>query len=754
MEFGLHLFSVKLLIKTLFSPWRRVQVNKKNPGFSLTDYFERLTFNVISRTVGFSVRSIIIFWGLIFTLGLFCAGLVVFLIWQILLPFTWIVYLSQPSRPAINSATGLSSEGKKFVFKRLVIEKEEDSVKIPAVDFQAVREWYAKLKTIQDKNKRFWEKENLFKAPSFGSSMAFGYTNELDKYCQDLSQPTPFYHQLVGREKEVKQIQSVLNRSAQGNIMLIGEAGVGKHTILLGFARAIKEQRVDPSLFYNRVLKLDMNMLFGQSAALIPAKAKFGELLQEAETAGNIILVIDQIERYINSSIGLDLTDVFVPAALSSKINLIGITTPSNYERFVFPNEHLAKYFAEVEVKPATKVEALDIIEKILPDLEKGKKVYITYLALKEIIDQSDQLISNIPFPEKAIDLIDEILNENWPENKKYILVKDIDDLISQKVKIPIGVLNKKETEKLKNLPQIIHQRVINQEEAIGALTSSMQRARLQVSESGRPIGAFLFLGPTGVGKTETAKALAQAYFGSENEIIRFDMSEYQDSQAITTFVGSSLTDKPGLLVKEARAKPFGVLLLDEFEKANREVLNLFLTVFDEGYLKDPNGKTVSFKNMIIICTSNAGAEFIRQKTSLKPPPTQSQLQTVVIEHVLQSNIFSPEMINRFDAVIVFAPLSPLHTTQVAQLLINKLALRLKDKSIILTVDNAVYPVLVAQGYNVQFGARPMKRLIADKVETLIAKAILEDKILKGNTIKLVVDENGKDFRITKVIGN
>lgn len=760
MAFGLHLFSVKLLLKTLFSPWHRVQVAKIKPGFSLSNYFEQITFNTISRAVGFCVRSIFIFFGLILALFFFCLGLIIFLLWQILLPVSWIFYIFQGSQGPSKTdwaskediITLLQSDNnlKNFVFKRLVIEKQEDLTQIAKEDLEAVKQWYFFLKTFQEKNKHFWTKENLLKTPSFGSSLAFGYTNELDKYCQDLSLPTPFYHQLVGREKEIKQIQSVLNRAAQGNIMLIGEAGVGKHTILLGFARAIKEQRVDPSLFFKRVLKVDMNMLFGQSSILTSAKAKFSELLQEAEGAGNVILVIDQIEKYINASIGIDLTDVISPAALSSRINLIGITTPSNYERFIFPNEHLAKYFESVEVKSPIKEEAWTILTRILPDLEKGKKVYFSYAAAREIIDQADKLISNIPFPEKAIDLVDEILGENWPQNKKYILKQDVDELISQRIKIPVGILSKNETEKLKNLPQILHQRVVNQEEAINVLSASMQRARLQISEANKPMGAFLFLGPTGVGKTETAKAIAEAYFGSVDEIIRFDMSEFQNELALTALIGSSVTDKPGLLVTAIREKPFGVLLLDEFEKANKDILNLFLTVFDEGYLKDPNGKTVSFKNTIIICTSNAGAEFIRQRTSQNSPPTQEQLKTEVVEYVMQKNIFSPEMINRFDGVIVYAPLSPQHIAKVGQLLVAKLASRLKEKGITLQVEASVYAVLASEGYNIQFGARPMKRLIAQHIETLIAKDILDDKILKGNTIKLVVDQNGKDFRIEK----
>ncbi len=750
IEFGLHIFSVKLILKTLFTPWRRVEVKKQGAGFSLSEWFENFTFNLISRAVGFFVRLIFIFGGLLFTLSFFFIGAVLILVWQLLLPVSWVIFFAQLLYKSTAKAGKISPKAKRFVWERLAIKTEAELKTVSPQDLQAVMVWYQKIQTDEDKKKRWWEKENLLKTPALGNNLSFGYTNELDKYCQDLSLPPSFYHQLIGREKEIKQIQAVLNRAAQGNILLIGEPGVGKHTILLGFAKAIQEQRVDPQLFYKRVLKVDMNLLFGQEAALTSAKAHFSQVLAEAESAGNIILVIDQIERYVNREVGMDLTDVIGPAVLSSRIQIIGVTTPTNYERYIVPNEAMAKYFETVEVSSATKEEALDILERILPNLEKGKKTVITYPALKEIVDQSDKLITNIPFPEKAIDLTDQLISEANSAGRKLILKLDVDNLISQKVKVPVGTLSKKEAQKLKDLPAILHKRVVDQEEAINSLASAMQRSRLQISEAEKPIGTFLFLGPTGVGKTETAKALAEAYFGSDKEVIRFDMSEYQGETALITLIGASTTDKPGLLVKEAREKPFGVLLLDEFEKANKDILNLFLTVFDEGYLKDPNGKAISFKNMIIICTSNAAAEFIREKNNLKPPPVQDKLKTEVIEYILQRGIFSPEMVNRFDAVTVYKPLELVHVTKIAQMMMERLNTRLQTKGITLEVDASVYTLLVNQGYSFQFGARPMKRLIADKIESLIAKAMLENKITKGNKIKLTVDPNGKEFRIDK----
>jgi len=345
---------------------------------------------------------------------------------------------------------------------------------------------------------------------------------------------------------------------------------------------------------------------------------------------------------------------------------------------------------------------------------------------------------------------LDQIIAEAESYKKEFVLVKDVDQLISTKTKVPVGELSNSEVAKLKNFTTILHQRIIGQNEAIKALTSAMQRARLQLSEEDKPMGSFLFLGPTGVGKTETAKVLAEGYFGSQDQMVRFDMSQFQDSTAVSTLIGSSITDKPGLLVKEIRENPYGVLLLDEFEKANPEILNLFLTVFDEGYLKDPQGNLVSFKNIIIICTSNAGAEFIRNQVK-DSKLAFDQLQRWVIEFILKQGYFTPELLNRFDGVIVYQPLDRKQIEVVSKLMLEKLVSRMAKKKIILTIDKAVFSQIAQIGYSLEFGARPIKRLIADKIETLLAKQILEAGVVAKDKLKLTLDSQTKEFKIDKV---
>ncbi|PIS09347.1 hypothetical protein COT75_02075 [Candidatus Beckwithbacteria bacterium CG10_big_fil_rev_8_21_14_0_10_34_10] len=726
ISFGLHLFSVKLLFKTLFSPWRRIAIVKNTPGFSLKEFFYRLSFNLISIVIGFVIRILLIIWGILFSLFFFILFLPLVLLWPFLSPLTLFIYLFTKKR-SYSQEDLIKKYGKKFIFPRLGIATKEELLKIPEDDLKKVIKWCFGLQEIKRTKLQFWRKENLFKISSFGTNLAFGYTPSLDKYSQDLFFPSSFSHHLVGREKEISQLEAVLVRKAQNNCFLVGEPGVGKKTIILGLAKAIKEQRIDSHLFYKRVLLLDMNLILGRAVFSMEAKARFSLILKEAEKAGNIILVIPQIDKYLSSQEGIDLTSVIAQMAESTKIQLIGITTPRAYEEKIFPNERILKYFERVEVFPPSKEEALNILEKILPDFERGRKTMMTYEALKEIIDQSDRFMSHIPFPEKAIDLLDQVIAESVHLKKKVVRKSDVDQLISQKTKVPVGALVEKEIERLKNLEHNFHQRLVNQNQAVQALVKAMKRTRTGVSEEQKPVGSFLFLGPTGVGKTETAKTLAQTFFGDIKKMVRFDMSQPL---------------KLELFFKECRENPYTVLLLDEFEKADSQTLNLFLPVFDEGYIKDNYGRKISFKNMIIVCTSNAGAEFIREKVK------QGITEKEIVEYILKKNIFSPELLNRFDSVVVFKPLQKDHVVKIVKLQLNKLSQRLLKKDIYLYFDPIVYPLLAQEGYSLEFGARPLKRLLADKIESLIADDILKGKIKKHDKIKLTVDSLTKEYKI------
>lgn len=739
--FSLHLFSVPLLIRTLFYPWHRIYVKNKIPGFSLQKLFYSLSLNLISRIIGFLVRTVLIASGFLWALILFVFGFLLVFVWFFIPFFSWAIYLwLNPGKKSEEDL--IKGEAKNFVLKRLGISSLENLKHFSQVDVKQVLYWYLKLKNRKINKRKFWKKEFLFSIPALGTDLAFGFTPELNKFCDDLSQEPPFPFELIGRDKEISMIATVLNRRHQSHALVLGEPGVGKHAILMGLAKAIKEKRINAKLFYHRVLLLRMTEVLGSANSPELVKKKLLELFKEAKSAGNVILVIKNIEKYVSKSGGSDLSVVFSQVAHSSKLKLLTISTPNDFERFILPNDLFMKFFEKVEVKAATPKEAMDLLQKITPQFEKGKKVTVTYGALLRIIEQSEKLISDIPFPEKAVDLLDQVINQVLSLSKELVNKKDVDKVVSAKLKIPVGGLSSSEKEKLINLKKLLSTKIVGQSQAINSLNSALQRSRLGIAETNKPMGVFLFLGPTGVGKTATAKALAQAYFGDQKQLIRFDMAEFQGKNGLAGLIGSSASNKPGLLIQAVREKPYGVLLLDEFEKAPKEIVNLFLTVFDEGYLKDFNRKNVSFKNLIIICTSNAVGEFIRQTLTSKTPPNSEEFQNLVIDHCLSLGIFSPELINRFDAAIIYHPLSSEQVKVIAGMFLQDLSLRMKSKGIIISFDNSIYDYLVKKGYDLVFGARPLKRLVAEEIESLLAKKMLDNELTKGSKAKVILDNN------------
>ncbi len=609
-----------------------------------------------------------------------------------------------------------------------------------------VARWFESLEKKRQKKARFWEKENLLKGPGIGWSFSFGYTPNLDEYVTDLTQPTPFFHQLVGREEEVGKIEEVLGRKGENNVLLVGPPGVGKQTIVLGFARLVHQGETRPQLAYKRVLRLELNRIIKKSA-LQESKEKLSSLLAEAIAAGHIILIIEEIDKFVSSGEGqVELIGIFSKAAASGRLQLIALASSEAFNKYLVGNEEFLKLFEKISVRPPSKEQALEILQAILPDFEQGKKVKVSYQALEKIIELSDRLITEIPFPEKAIDLLDQAISKfEEIKRKKLITSKDIDQLVSEKSGVPVGAISSGEEKKLVKIEESLHKRVVNQQEAIGRLASALRRSRLQVSSRKKPMGVFLFLGPTGVGKTETAKTLAQVYFGDESRLVRFDMGQYQRQESLERLIGSQ-TAGLGLLVSKAKDNPFSVFLLDELEKAHRRLLDIFLTVFDEGYLTDFQDRKVSFVDTIIIATSNAAGEFIREK--VQAGVNKQELQSLTIEYIQSKGLFSPEFLNRFDGVVVFQPLGRKELEQIARLQLTKLALRLTKKDVILKFGPAVIKQVVLEGYSPEFGARSMKRVIADKIEDEIAKGMLGGRIRRGDEIEVEWEEREGEYLI------
>jgi len=378
----------------------------------------------------------------------------------------------------------------------------------------------------------------------------------------------------------------------------------------------------------------------------------------------------------------------------------------------------------------------LMILEKMTLSLENKYKTFITFPALRKIISLADKYLP-IPFPKSAMDLLDEVLVHLTSTKEKVLLPKHVNEVVSRKTKVPVGDVEEKERDTLLNLEDLLHQRIINQVEAVREVSTALRRARSQITVRKGPMGTFLFLGPTGVGKTETAKALAEIYFGSEERIIRLDMSEYQSVNDIPRLIGAP--GEEGTLTTKIRENPFSLLLLDEIEKSHPNILNLFLQVLDEGFLTDGLGRKVNFRNCIIIATSNAGYQIILK--ALKEKTEWVDVKRNILDYIFQEGLFRPEFINRFDSMVVFQPLSQKNLLGIAELMLKKLKNNLKDQNIELIITEPLKEKIAELGYNPTFGARQMRRVIQDKVENVLASALLSKKIKRGDKIEINPDD-------------
>jgi len=499
-------------------------------------------------------------------------------------------------------------------FREILFKNDLDQA-----DINHVISWDDFITYEAEWKRKFWKLENLLRKPGIGKQWAAGYTVNVDKYAVDVTKlikkkDLPLH--VVGRKREIETMERILSRRGENNVLVIGRPGGGRSTIVYSFAKKILEGRSVPILNYKRVLELDMQAMFAGLKTQGEILERFKVVFSEAAHAGNIILIIDDIHNYVGKQEGVgsfDISSALTAYLGSSELQIIGITTFEGFHKNIETNPAVMNFFEKVEIEEPSKEETMFILEDLLPSFEKQYNLKVGYKSLRAIADLTDRYIQDVPFPEKAIDFLGEVMvYVKTRTRSKAVLPEHVAEVIAQKTKIPAGEIQKSEKEKLLNLEQFIHKRVINQEEAVSALADAMRRSRAGVAGRKKPIGTFLFLGPTGVGKTETSKALAESYFGSESKMIRLDMSEYQNLNSVARLIGSS-DGTQGLLTNAIRENPFSLVLLDEIEKAHPNILNLFLQVLDEGRLTDSLGRTVSFRNSIIIGTSNAGAEFIRQ---------------------------------------------------------------------------------------------------------------------------------------------
>jgi len=616
---------------------------------------------------------------------------------------------------------------------------------------------------------------------------------------------------IIGREKEIERVIQILSRRTKNNPCLVGEPGVGKTAIAEGLAQKISNGNIPEILRNKKIITLDMSSMIAGSKYRGEFEERLKNVMNEVKVAGNIILFIDEIHTLIGAGAAegaMDAANILKPALSRGDIQVIGATTLNEYRKYVEKDSALERRFQPVVVGEPSLEESVEILKGLRDKYEGHHKVTITDDAIEAAVKLSSRYIQDRFLPDKAIDLLDEAasrvklsgyttpkdlkdleqkladvrkdkeeaasiqdferagelknlekqVSEEYEASKKeweqknlkktdIVTEGDIAEIVASWTGIPVKRLAEEETERLKNLEVILHQRVIGQEEGVVAVSKAIRRGRVGLKDPRRPLGSFIFLGPTGVGKTELAKALAEAMFGDENSMIRIDMSEYMEKHTVSRLVGSPPGyvgyEEGGQLTEKVRRKPYSVLLFDEIEKAHPDVFNILLQILEDGMLTDAQGRRVDFRNAIVIMTSNIGAKMITQPKKIgfsvsKEDTVKSyeSMKSVVMSELKQ--VFRPEFLNRIDEIIVFHPLSTDDIKQIVSVMLRGLEKRIVQEGFTMEVTDAAKTWLAEKGFDPLFGARPLRRAIQSEVEDRLAEAILDHKVKVGD--KIVVD--------------
>ncbi|MFD2445264.1 ATP-dependent protease ATP-binding subunit ClpC [Bacillus sp. CGMCC 1.16607] len=617
---------------------------------------------------------------------------------------------------------------------------------------------------------------------------------------------------VIGRSKEIQRVIEVLSRRTKNNPVLIGEPGVGKTAIAEGLAQQIVNNEVPEILRDKRVMTLDMGTVVAGTKYRGEFEDRLKKVMDEIRQAGNIILFIDELHTLIGAGGAegaIDASNILKPSLARGELQCIGATTLDEYRKYIEKDAALERRFQPIRVDEPTMEESVQILQGLRDRYEAHHRVSITDEAIEAAVKLSDRYISDRFLPDKAIDLIDEAgskvrlrsyttppnlkelelkleevrkekdasvqsqefekaaslrdteqrlrekleeTKKNWKEKQgkenSEVTVEDIANVVSSWTGIPVSRLAQTETDKLLKLEEIIHSRVIGQEEAVKAISKAVRRARAGLKDPKRPIGSFIFLGPTGVGKTELGRALAEAMFGDEDAMIRIDMSEYMEKHSTSRLVGSPPGyvgyEEGGQLTEKVRRKPYSVILLDEIEKAHPDVFNILLQVLEDGRLTDSKGRTVDFRNTVLIMTSNVGAESLKRNKYVgfniqDGEQDYKDMKGKVLEELKKA--FRPEFLNRIDEMIVFHALEKKHLKEIVTLMSDQLVKRLKEQHIDIELSESAKEKISEEGYDPEYGARPLRRAIQKHIEDRLSEELLKGNLLTNHKVLIDVEE-------------
>ena len=694
-QFLLHFFSVSVLLRSLFEPWKNIQVEDHDQQAS-SSWLDRVMFNAISRGLGAVLRS-----------SLIIAFLIVTTIYFALLPVATLLFFLALPILQLESLIPPSEEDLKRSFRDDFLQKHAN-----ATNQQKVRVWFDFYYEHFLRKREWWSLTELMKIQPLGYDWTSGFTIHLNQFGDDALGTRPY---LIGREEELSELERALMKESGANVVLIGEDGVGKHSVIYELAKRSQEGTVAPQLAYKRFIRLDIEKVLSQYQTSTQQETFFSELLQEGDRAKNIVLIIDNLGRYLsNYGSGVTLSSSIQKCAQHTSVHLIATTTPHDFEKYFRAQTALQALFTSIELAEPSAEENVQIVAQKALVFEKRYRCTVPFEMVELCVEKSSYYLSQLPFPQKALRLLEDACTIAAQEKATTLTQEHMRAAITRETKAPTEI-----DSKLKNtlltLEQQLQDTILHQDQAVKTLAAGLRRAFVMLGKRTKPLATLLFTGPTGTGKTATAKAMTGVIFGhdegAEGRLLRFDMAEYRLPETIPQLIGGADDLHPGLLTEAVEKRPYATLLLDEIEKAHRDLLNVFLTILDEGYFVNGSGRRIDCKHLIIIATSN--------------------IQKV-------TEYFSPEFLNRFDGIVPFHTLAGGDVLDIARVEMKKIAALIRSThQITVLVSDETIKTLLDTYYRPEYGVRDIQRILATHIEDEVSKKILAQTLVAGDTISL-----------------